>query len=254
MKSTCLKTLLFIGSALVGIVAAPALAQEKAPASELEFVSVPAGSFEMGSPKDSFPTLEFPPTRVEMSAFEIGKLEVTNAQYMAFCEDTDRELPPVPDWYRGQGDYFEELALHPVVNVTWYDAAAFCEWATEKEGKTVRLPTEAEWERAARFSDSEHTPAYPWGAHYPVRHHGDPDPKYANIIGGEDRYLNSAPIGQFEMGAARVDENAIMDLVGNVSEWCLDRFSYLPPKGSEETIGNPQGPEKGGRRVVKGSS
>src|SRR3989304_5715527 len=79
MKSICLKTLFFLGNALVGIVAAPVLAQEKAPETKLEFVSVPAGSLEMGSPKDSFPTLEFPPTRVEVSAFEIGRMEAAYA-------------------------------------------------------------------------------------------------------------------------------------------------------------------------------
>lgn len=230
-------------------------AQEEATGvAPIEFASVPEGSFEMGSPKDSFPTLEFPPTQVEVSAFEIGQQEVTNGQYLEFCEDTDRELPEIPVWFREGGDYFERYASHPVVNVTWYDAVAFCEWMSEKEGKTIRLPTEAEWERACRFSESDHSQPFPWGEHYPVHHHGEPDPKFGNLIGPEDRYLSTAPGGHYEAGAARIGGNAVMDLVGNVSEWCADRFSYEPPQASDGALKDPQGPDSGGRRVVKGSS
>jgi formylglycine-generating enzyme required for sulfatase activity len=247
--------LFFLGSLWTYSTAVPIAAQdETAEASPIPFVQVPAGSFEMGSPKDSFPTFEFPPTRVEVSAFEISVEEITNSRYLEFCEETDRDLPDAPIWYRGAKDYFEEFASHPVVNVTWYDAVAFCEWHSEKEGKTIRLPTEAEWERASRFSDSGEAPIFPWGEHYPVHHHGEPDPKFANIIGPEDRYLYTAPGGEFETGASRIGGNAVMDLVGNVSEWCSDRFSYTPPEQADGAVKDPQGPDRGGRRVVKGSS
>lgn len=254
MGRFCDFRLIFLGTLLMVWLLALAPAQgDPTEGTGLEFVAVPEGSVEIGSPRGSFPTLEFPPTIVQVPAFEIGKTEITNAQYLAFCDDTDREYPPIPTWYRGAGDYFEEMARRPVVLVTWYDAQAFCEWASEKEGKSIRLPTEAEWERAARFSQTEASPAYPWGDHYPVHRHGDPDPKYGNLIGAEDRFLHSAPVGQFEAGATRIGGQTILDLVGNVSEWTADRFSY-PSQSAATASVETKGSDRAGRRVVKGST
>ena len=93
-------------------------------------IRIPAGSFEMGSEEGEAD--EKPVHRVSLPAYYLGKTEVTWGQYGRFCSHTGRERPAMPDWSPGDN--------HPIVNVSWNDAVAYCEWAG------LRLPTEAEWE------------------------------------------------------------------------------------------------------------
>ena len=123
-----------------------------------DMVLVPAGEFVMGSDKKTDRLAyrgETPQRRVYLDAFEIGKYEATALEYLKFVLATNR--PPQLDWRYDGGNFQEPMAHHPIMHVSWYDADAFCKWA----GK--RLPTEAEWEKAARGVDGR---LFPWGKEY----------------------------------------------------------------------------------------
>ena len=140
-----------------------------------DMILVPAGEFIMGSSLEQIDYAfqlceetygncqrswffnEFPQHTVYLDAFYIGRYEVTNAQYERFVEATGYEAPLI-DW--PDGSIPGGLENHPVVDVSWYDALAYCHWLSEETGQTVRLPTEAEWEKAARGTDGR---VYPLG-------------------------------------------------------------------------------------------
>jgi len=159
-------------------------------------ITIPAGKFIMGS-NDGSPN-EKPAHKVYLDSYQIGKYEVTVAQYRKFCKATGREMPTAPYW--GWKDN------HPVVNATWFDAAAYCKWAGG------RLPTEAEWEKAARGTDGRR---YPWGNTWDKN-------KCANRELG---LSSTAPVGSYPAGASPY---GCMDMVGNAWEWCQDWFKSYP--------------------------
>jgi iron(II)-dependent oxidoreductase len=167
-------------------------------------VEIPAGEFLFGS--DEQPEAS-PPQKVNLPAFYIDVYEVTNAQFAAFVAatgyKTTAEQAGEPSWrdYFGKGE--EE---HPVVKVSWYDAEAYCKWA----GK--RLPTEQEWEKAARGTDGRR---YPWGNEF--------DPEKVN--GMEAGYRRTLPVGSLPAGASPY---GVMDMAGNVAEWTADWYKAYP--------------------------
>jgi len=172
------------------------------PASSV-MVLVPAGEFTMGTTFED----ESPPRQVSVEAFEIDKSEVTNQEFQQFVEatgyQTEGEKTGEEDNWRA---YAEGKPRHPVVKVTWNDAQAYCEWA----GK--RLPTEAEWEKAARGTEGL---TYPWG------HEWDPDK--ANTR--ESGYRGTTVVGSFPQGASPY---GVMDMAGNVAEWTSDWYKAYP--------------------------
>ena len=209
-----------------------------------EMVGIPAGTFIMGSDRkvdrNAYPA-EFPQRKVYLDAYEIDKYEVTTVQFLKFVLATDRN--PLIDWQYDGGNFQESMASHPVMHVSWFDAEAYCKWA----GK--RLPTSAEWEKAARGEDGR---IYPWGnepaglsrANFgrtglsgPVRDRPERLLLYPPII-SVDKYENSvSPYGVFQMA-------------GNVAEWTADWYDSNYYKKAPDR--NPKGPDKGTQRAFRG--
>jgi sulfatase modifying factor 1 len=161
------------------------------PTDGAEMVYVPAGEFLMGSPEGEGDDSQRPQRRIYLDAYWIDRYPVTVVQYRRFCQATGREMPPPPGW--GWQDN------HPIVDVQWDDAAAYAAWA----GK--RLPTEAEWEKAARGTDGRE---FPWGNTW--------DPAKCASNGRSTEPVGSHPAGASPYGA--------LDMAGNVWQWCADRY------------------------------
>lgn len=209
-----------------------------------ERVVIPAGWFTMGSNKKIDRKAyrpEMPQRQVYLDAFEIDAYEVTALAYLRFVVDTGR--PPLPDWKFDGGNFQESMVHHPVMHVTWYEADAYCRWA----GK--RLPTEAEWEKAARGTDGR---IYPWGntpagltrANFgrsgisgPVRDRPERLLLYPPIISVDKYEIGKSPYNVFQMA-------------GNVAEWVSDW--YDPAYYQTAPDRNPQGPSTGDHKVFRG--
>lgn len=182
------------------------------PTTGMEFVFIKGGSFVMGdiTGRDTFAS---PAHQVTVGDFWFGKYEVTFAQYDAFCEATKREKPDDAGWGRDQ---------RPVINVNWDDAVAFTEWLSKKSGRSMRLPSESEWEYAARGGRGS---KYPWGNQIGIA--------LANCRECGTRWDKkmSAPVGSFPANAF-----GLHDMIGNVYEWCLDtrheNYQGAPTDGS----------------------
>jgi len=185
-----------------------------------EMLYVPAGRFTMGS---SGGDANAPNHTVNLNAYWIYKHDVTVAEYKAFCQATGRAMADAPSW--GWQDE------HPVVNVTWDDAAAYAAWAG------VSLPTEAQWEKAARGIDGR---VYPWGNHW------DPS-RCVNSVAGSIQ--STKPVGSCLSGASPY---GCLDVAGNVWEWCSDWYDDNYYKSSPAS--DPAGPVSGSARVLRGGS
>lgn len=193
-----------------------------------EIVRIPEGFFLMGS--ENGPENEQPVHRVWVDTFMFGKFPVTNQEYQLFLESTRCPEPA----FRS-----EEMFSHPekpVVGVSWHEAVAYCEWLSRSAGKTFRLPTEAEWERAARGGLEEKQ--YPWGDVPPSER---PYAGYDLETGGPQRVGMNEPNGF-----------GLYDMSGGVHEWCSDFYdaSYY----QVSPIRNPQGASSGKRRASRGGS
>lgn len=197
-------------------------------------ILIPAGEFTMGPDDGDYD--KAPSHTVYLDAYYIGKYEVTNAQYKKFCDATGHSHPLTPDFEShlrprwSGGDYFTEYPNYPVVNVTWEDAKAYCDWAG------LRLPTEAEWEKAARGTDGR---TYPWGNEW--------DASKCNSL--ESRKYQPTPVGSFPQGASPY---GVMDMAGNVCEWCADWWGENYYQNTPNR--NPTGPSSGSYRVLRGGS
>jgi formylglycine-generating enzyme required for sulfatase activity len=189
-------------------------------------IFIQGGMFEMGDGFEDGGKDERPVHQVWVADFYMDATEVTVAQFRAFCEVTGHRMPRQPDWSKDD---------HPVVFVSWKDAITYAEWM----GK--RLPTEAEWEYAARNRGKE--VKYPNGNTLTSR-----DANYYNPGSpAEDGYLHTAPVGSFPP-----NELGLYDMAGNVWEWCADWYDagYY----SKSPHRNPTGPAGGMYRVVRGGS
>jgi formylglycine-generating enzyme required for sulfatase activity len=199
-------------------------------------VYIPAGEFTMGS-KDG-DNDEKPLHKVQLDGYWIGKYEVTFDQYDKYCEETNKNKPPDIDWGRGK---------RPVIYVSWYDADEYCKWLSKKIGLKFKLPTEAQWEKAACGPDGR---KYPWGNHEPFYR----EKWYANYTvhssrekRGEDGFQFTAPVDSYPQGASPY---GILNMAGNVWEWCSDWYGSDYYKKSPGK--NPIGPTGGTNSVIRG--
>jgi formylglycine-generating enzyme required for sulfatase activity len=200
----------------------------------LDLVRVPAGEFQMGSVAERDEHArdnEFPPHQVHVPEFHIGKYPVTNLQYRAFVKATRTEPPRT--WEKGSIPLGKEN--HPVTYLSWTDALAFCDWLSRESGQPFRLPTEAEWEKAARGTDGR---IWPWG-------NEPPDESQCNF---DSRVRDTTPIGRHSPQGD--SPYGCADMAGNVTEWCTSLYRPYPYRardGREDL-------EVDGRRVLRGGS
>lgn len=226
-----------------------------------DLVIVPSGAFKMGDNFGDGESRERPVHTVELDAFYIGKFEVTNAEWRKFRDDAGYSDPKF--WPRGyvvpkeQVPYWTQANNHgggtpdsdnyPVIGVNWDSAVAYCNWVSAKTGKKYRLPTEAEWEKAARGTDQRR---YPWGNNI--------DKTYANYVGTQT-FDTVRTVGFFD-GSKRGDLQThsgaspygAFDMAGNVMEWCADWYSRNYYASSPKK--NPQGPAIGAYKVLRGGT
>jgi len=197
------------------------------PADGMTVVHVPDGEFLMGWDASPY-SFERPEHTVYLDAYWIDQTEVTNAQYRACVEAETCAAPN--SWNDASTSGDDQPAF-----VSWDDAQAYCEWVG------ARLPTEAEWEKAARGTDGR---LYPWGGE-------EFDPSRANIQGPEDGYESTAPVGSFPTGASPY---GVLDMSGNAAEWAADWFQV--EYYAQSPAQNPTGPPSGDydQRVIRGGS
>ena len=193
------------------------------PDSDNEMVLIPGGEFTMGSDTDGDHS---PAHRVTLHPFYIGIHEVTNAEYFDFCQATGHRLPEF--WGVDARRSGPEFPNHPVMGVSWQDAADYAEW------RGMRLPTEAEWEFVARGGLE--------GLNYPT----------TDTLGPADANYAASLRGPVEVGSYPPNGLGVHDMSGNVFEWVADwydgdHYAHSPTE-------NPRGPESGKHRVIRGGS
>ncbi len=194
---------------------------------EPALVHIPAGCFLMGS--DSGQDNERPVHRVRVDAFELAATQVTNAEYGRYLAATG--ATPPPHW----SDPLFSHPQQPVVAVSWFEADAYCRWLSAVTGRAYRLPTEAEWEHAAR--GGQEGKQYPWGDEPPQSRPG---------------YSQKWLTGPERVGQDEPNRFGLFDICANVHEWCSDFYAADYYAVSPER--NPHGPEQGERRSSRGGS
>jgi formylglycine-generating enzyme required for sulfatase activity len=190
-------------------------------------IRIPEGWFWMGS--DHGLDCERPRHRVWVDAFELSPLQVTNRDYAEFLQATGSAEPPLfhhPDFSHPD---------QPVVAVSWFDAVAYCDWLKTTSGRPFRLPTEAEWERAARGGVEDK--AYPWGDEAPQLRPG---------------YADKWQRGPEPVGRSLPNAYGLYEMCENVHEWCSDWYDASYYLYSPER--SPAGPDHGQRKSSRGGS
>ena len=241
----------------------------------LKLVLIPAGKFLMGSPETESGRNR-DETRHEITIsrpFYLGMTHVTVDQFAAFVKDKGYKTDAEKNGSSGgieikdgrlvgskvtgcswRDPSFDQKGDHPVVQVSWNDAQAFCAWLSRKTGKTVLLPTEAQWEYACRAGT---TTAYPWGdnpddgkgwangADQSLQKKLPNAPVGWTFFNWDDGYVFTAPVGSFKVSAF-----GLYDVNGNAWQWCQDRYGTYAPGAATD----PAGPDAGGARVLRGGS
>lgn len=223
-----------------------AIVTEISPKDGMPLVYVPAGAFNMGSSSAEDPQTaeeELPQHVVYLDAYWIDQNEVTNKQYALCVADSGACTPPVNTSSLSRSSYYDndQYANYPVIFVSWSQAAAYCAWAGR------RLPTEAEWEKAARGPEGR---IYPWGNRFDGSlanycdvncNNGWKDDRF------DDGYNDTSPVGDNPGGASVY---GALDMAGNVYEWVADWYGPY----SQTRPSNPTGPDSGQERIMRGGS
>ncbi|MFI5377711.1 MAG: SUMF1/EgtB/PvdO family nonheme iron enzyme [Tepidisphaerales bacterium] len=241
----------------------------------MKLVHIPAGKFLMGSPNDEKGRFDSE-TRHEVTIskpFYMGVTHVTVDQFAQFVKESQYQTDAEKDgWAVGfeirygkldvrtidgcswRNPSFEQKGDHPVVQVSWNDANAFCDWLSKKSGKTVVLPTEAQWEYACRAGSKT---AYPWG--------DNPDdgkgwanasdqslktklpnaPADCSFFSWDDGFAFTSPVGSF-----KANPFGLYDMIGNARQWCQDRYGHYDAGAATD----PRGANTGSLRVLRGGS
>lgn len=229
----------------------------------VELIKVEGGVFEMGNKFSNDYEDEIPVHKVKVNTFYIGKYEITTEQFCTFLnsmEKNQQNEAKIKEWIEITGEHslIEKIdngyrakfkyGKHPMIKVTWYGAKAFCNWID------CRLPTESEWEYAA--CNRGEKIIFPWG--------NSKNTKYANswkysgkltsILVMPDLFNSrgTVPVGSFSP-----NKLGLYDMAGNAEEWCLDWYDanyYKEIYIKDTPVVNPQGPEKGDTKVVRGGS
>ena len=212
-------------------------------------VKVETGEFIRGSDKKKADSDEKPLRKIYLDEFLIGKYPVTNHEYKKFVDDHgygNKNFWTEEGWKWKQKEKINESSFwhdrewkgenFPIVDISWYEACAYAKWLSKKTGDAYRLPTEAEWEKAARGTDGR---VYPWGNDFYKS-------KCNSDVTGLGR---TSPVGIFPEGTSPFD---CFDMSGNVWEWCSDWFGKEYYKKSSAK--NPKGPSSGPYRVFRGGS
>jgi formylglycine-generating enzyme required for sulfatase activity len=215
---------------------------------EPEMVEVPEGEFWMGSGDEDKNTrdAEKPRHKVWLDAYQIGRYPVTAAQFSEFveksrCRTTAEERGGNHTWRtpRGKGSDLSGRDDHPVTCVSWEDAQVYCRWLSEATGRRYALPSEAQWEKAARGTDGQ---IYAWGDTVSTKEN--------RLCNAGRWYGGTTPVGQFS--PAGDSPYGCADMCGNVWEWCADWYSEVYYRDSPAR--NPAGPADGEMRVLRGGS
>ena len=203
---------------------------EVAPVADTPMAEVSEGAFTMGFDGTQALEDERPAHRVWLATFSIDLYEVTTAQYASFLAGSTRPRP-----WQWETVRLPQDADRPVIGVDWADADAYCRW------KGKRLPTEAEWEKAARGTDGR---LYPWGNREPTSH-------FANFaLGARFSYGQVLlPVQSFEQGRSPY---GVYQMAGNAYEWVQDWYAANYYEAALER--NPQGPDRGQFKVLRGGS
>lgn len=207
-----------------------------------EMIVVPSGTFMMGSKEGQ--DNEIPVHEVSLSSFEISRHEITNHQFRIFIKATKYKTTAEIDLSQQTWNSYAIFgrARYPVVYITYSDALAYCKWLSDMTKQVYRLPSEAEWEYAARGGTKDQP--YPWGKEIQVTQ--------ANYAPDDSRKAYGEPILDYLKPVGSYEPNGfgIFDVIGNVAEWCLDGFKTDFYKESPKE--NPICPDQGSARVIRG--
>ncbi|MFC1564978.1 formylglycine-generating enzyme family protein [candidate division KSB1 bacterium] len=243
------------------LISDPASAQRLVNDGYGDYLFVPAGTFVMGDEYDEGDPDEVPAHEVSLKDYYIGKYKITNGEYKKFIDDGGYSQekywnaggfgeygsrPRYWDSERFRGGELSGNENFPVVGVNWFEAMAYCAWLSEKTSHIYRLPTEAEWEKAARGNDGRR---YAWGSE--INGH------YANYEFSGGPYEGGlSPVGFYDgeehegyATNSNMSPYGVFDMVGNVWEWCLDW--YASDYYTESLQSSPGGPETGSSRVLR---
>lgn len=191
-----------------------------------EMITVEGGTFIMGDSNGDGKSDEQPTHPVTLKDFKIAKTEITVEQWKFFCTSTGRKMPKKPSW--------GWVNNYPIVNITWGESLEYCDWLSDKTGTIYSLPTEAQWEYAAR--GGKKSKGYKYSG--------------AQSIDAVSWFNKNSSEHVNQVSQKRPNELGIYDMSGNVWEWCSDWFGVY----TADALNNPKGPLNGQYRIIRGGS